>query len=520
MAAVSHEFLHHVQRLLAPEYDVSRELGRGGMAVVFGATHRRLARPVAIKVLPPTFTRSTSSRERFVREARLAASLDHPGIVPVYAAATAGDLAYFVMALVDGQSLGRRLEREGRLSIADARSVLADLADALRHAHDAGVVHRDIKPDNILLDRSTGRPLLTDFGIARALDDDTRMTLDGVALGTPAWMAPEQALGQPDVDHRADIYALGVLGYQMLTGRLPFTAENTPALLAKQVSERPVPLLELRPDVPVPMAAAIERAMEKKLAARWSSVAEFAAALDEPLPGDRRVVIHQPVPPSAMEPQASVLQGRISRFRRKLVGSLALTAVLGVLIVRFDSDALLFIAALLALDLLIMGSALYAEDVSVRELLLANWAPLDGDDVPGMERNPAVRRYSARYEAAQRKAATDHAEIHRLISGLSGFHRSLIPDAAEVVDQLHDHIRSLVSELRTLDRQMNVETDLTGSVMQRLDSAVDALHEVRLDLMDLCENGFEHGLDTFTMTRDRAQSLSLGRDGSNGQLSR
>ncbi|HET9685418.1 MAG TPA: hypothetical protein VFP15_15030, partial [Gemmatimonadaceae bacterium] len=184
------------------------------------------------------------------------------------------------------------------------------------------------------------------------------------------------------------------------------------------------------------------------------------------------------------------------------------------------SDALLFIAALLALDLLIMGSALYAEDVSIKELLLASWAPLEGDDVPGMERNPSVRRYSARYESAQRKAATDHAEIHRLISGLSGFHGSLIPDAAEVVDQLHDHIRSLVSELRILDRQMHVETDRTGSVMQRLDSAVDALHEVRLDLMDLCENGFEHGLDTFTMTRDRAQSLSLGRDGTNGQLSR
>lgn len=522
MASVSDEFLHHVQRMLAPEYDVTRELGRGGMAVVFSATHRRLARPVAIKLLPPAFTHSASSRERFVREARLTAALDHPGIVPVYAAATSGDLAYFVMALVDGESLGDRLEREGRLSIADARSMLVDVADALRYAHDAGVVHRDIKPDNILIDRSTGRPLLTDFGVARALDDDTRMTRDGVPLGTPSYMAPEQALGEPDVDHRADIYALGVVGYQMLTGRLPFTAATTEALLTKHVFRRPVSLLELRADVPVAMAAAIERAMEKKPAARWSSAAEFAAALGEPLGSVRPLAIYRGGSAQSIEPRAGVLQRRISRFRRKFVGSLVLTGILGVLNVAYDPDSLLFlsIAALLALDLLIMGSALYAEDVSVRELLLANWESADRGEHRDLEGNLIGRRYSARYEAAQRKASTDHAEIQRLLHGCSEHERALIPDAAEVVDQLHHQVRGLANELRSLDQQMDVETDLTGSVMQRLDSAVDALHEVRLGLMNLREIGFEKGLERFALSEQRAQSLTLGRDSTDARLSR
>ncbi len=485
------EFLHHVQRLLAPEYEVERELGRGGMAVVFSATHRRLGRPVAIKVLPPTLTRGANARERFVREARLAAALSHPGIVPVYAAATCGDIAYFVMSLVDGESLGRRLQREARLSIADAQSVLADVADALGYAHDTGVVHRDVKPDNILLDRTTGRPLLTDFGIARALYDDTRMTLDGVVLGTPAYMAPEQALGRADVDHRADIYALGVLGYQLLTGRTPFAASSTPAMLAKQVSERPVPLLELRPDVPGEMAAAIERAMEKKPEARWRSAAAFRAALGEPSPAVEPIVIYPTVASHraarVSEAPADAVLGRIARFRRKMVGSVALTGLLGVLNVSYDPSSpwFLFIAALLALDLLIVGSALYAEDVSVKELLVSDWALHDAGERAGLRRTTAAHRFGARYETAQRKAVTDYAEIQRLLGGLSEFQRTLVPDAAAVVDQLHDHIRTLVAELRSLDRQMDVETDLTGSVLLRLDSAVGAMHDVRLELMHL-----------------------------------
>src|SRR5450830_736390 len=219
----------HVRDLLAPDYDIGHELGRGGMAVVYSAVHRRDGRRVAIKVLPPKMAFNAGARERFVREVRLAAALNHPGIVPVYAAAVRGDIAYFVMALVEGESLGKRLARDEQFSIADAQFILAEVADALSYAHAAGVVHRDIKPDNILLDSATGRPMVTDFGITRAMDGsgDSRLTATGMAIGTPAYMSPEQAAGERDIDGRSDLYSLGILVYQMLTGEPPFIASST-----------------------------------------------------------------------------------------------------------------------------------------------------------------------------------------------------------------------------------------------------------------------------------------------------
>src|SRR5665647_1927418 len=352
----------HVRDLLAPDYEIGDELGRGGMAVVYSAVHRRDGRRVAIKVLPPQKAFNAGARERFVREARLAAALNHPGIVPVYAAAVRGDIAYFAMALVEGESLGKRLARDEQFSIAHAQFILAEVADALSYAHAAGVVHRDIKPDNILLDSATGRPMVTDFGIARALDDDTHMTLEGVALGTPAYMSPEQARGSLGLDARADIYSLGVVGYQLLTGRVPFTAPNTPALLVKQVSERPAPLLELRPDIPLYMVAAIDGALEKKPSARWPSASAFRAALGElPAVGEAFV----PLPDVALRLVSGGAHGRteavlqrIVTFRRKAAGSLALACLLGILNVLYDPGfwLFLFIAGLLVLDLVIMAS--------------------------------------------------------------------------------------------------------------------------------------------------------------------
>ena len=261
------------------QYLVDAEIGRGGMAVVYRATDLRLNRRVAIKVLPPELAFNADVRERFLREAQTAAQLSHPGIVPIYTVDEREGIVYFVMALVDGESLAERLSRESRLSIPEARRLLSAVADALAYAHEQGVVHRDVKPDNIMLERTSGRPLVTDFGIARAAQGDTRLTVTGVAIGTPAYMSPEQALGERELDGRSDIYSLGVIGYQLLAGETPFKASNTPAMLVKHVSETPRPLSMLRPDTPAGLAHAIARALAKKPEDRWPDAGAFRAAI-------------------------------------------------------------------------------------------------------------------------------------------------------------------------------------------------------------------------------------------------
>jgi serine/threonine-protein kinase len=291
------------------QYLVDREIGRGGMAVVYRATDLRLHRPVAIKVLPPELAFNADVRERFLREAQTAAQLAHPGIVPIYTVDETNGLVFFVMALVEGESLAERLARDTRLPVEETRQILIGVADALAYAGAHGVVHRDVKPDNIMLDRRTGRPMVTDFGIARAAAGDTRLTVTGIAIGTPAYMSPEQALGERELDARSDVYSLGVIGYQMLAGETPFKASNTPAMLVKHVSETPRPLLALRPDVPPSLAYAISRALAKKPEERWPDAGAFrdalaATALDNAPPRDRapeRVVVPQPLvaPPAA-----------------------------------------------------------------------------------------------------------------------------------------------------------------------------------------------------------------------------
>ncbi|MDQ3697644.1 MAG: protein kinase [Gemmatimonadota bacterium] len=260
-------------------YDVDAEIGRGGMAIVYRATDVRLRRRVAVKVLPPELAYRADVRTRFLREAETAAQLNHPNIVPIYSVDERAGIVFFVMTLVDGETVGQRLAREGRLPAAEALRITRDVADALLYAHRRGVVHRDIKPDNILLDRTEGRVLVTDFGIARAAEADSRLTVTGVAVGTPAYMSPEQAMGARDVDGRSDQYALGVVAYQMLAGRTPFEAANTPAMLMKHVGERPRPVAELRPDAPPALAAAVMRALAKQPEHRWPDAGAFRDAL-------------------------------------------------------------------------------------------------------------------------------------------------------------------------------------------------------------------------------------------------
>jgi eukaryotic-like serine/threonine-protein kinase len=268
------------------------------MSRVFVADETELGRQVVIKVLPPELAASLSL-DRFRREIHLAASLQHPHIVPLLSAGQADDLLYYSMPLVEGESLRALLRREGELPVAVAVRILHDVADALSYAHRHGVVHRDIKPDNVLLTgyparepgaSGSGHALVTDFGVAKALDEarQSSITSTGLALGTPAYMAPEQAAADPHTDHRADIYALGVLGYEMLAGRPPFTAPTAQAVVAAHMLQQPAPLAELRPSVPPALAALLMRCLEKRPADRPQSAAEVQHVLESsttPVPG-------------------------------------------------------------------------------------------------------------------------------------------------------------------------------------------------------------------------------------------
>ena len=280
-------------------YLIEEELGRGGMAAVFRALDARLNRRVAIKLLPPELAFNASVKSRFLREAQMAAQLSHPNIVPIYTVDERDGLVYFVMALVDGESLAARLARVGAMPFEHVRAIVGDVADALDYAHRQGVIHRDIKPDNILLDRPTGRPAVTDFGIARTAAEESRLTVTGMAVGTPAYMSPEQAMGERDVDGRSDIYSLGIVAYQMLAGETPFKATNTPSMLMKHVSEPPPPLRSRRTDIPATLAAAVERALAKKPEDRWRSAAEMRDAV---LERTMARVYPPPPPPATAEP--------------------------------------------------------------------------------------------------------------------------------------------------------------------------------------------------------------------------
>ena len=280
--AADDELRAHVQRALAAHYELDTEIGRGGMGIVYRARDRRLKRQVAIKLLPPELAFRSEIKSRFLREAETAAQLSHPNIVPIYTVDEQESLVFFVMAYVSGDNLAKRLHERGVLTIDETRKILREVADALAYAHDRGVVHRDIKPDNILLDAVTGRPMVTDFGIARAMDStgDSRLTATGMAIGTPAYMSPEQAAGEREIDGRSDLYSLGILGYQMLTGEPPFTAGSTPAMLVKHISERPVPVEQRRADVPTDLARSVMMLLEKDPAHRFPTASALVAALD------------------------------------------------------------------------------------------------------------------------------------------------------------------------------------------------------------------------------------------------
>jgi serine/threonine protein kinase len=362
------ELRAHVERVLTAHYELDTEIGRGGMGIVYRARDRRLKRHIAIKVLPPELAFRSEIRSRFLREAETAASLNHPHIVDIYTVDEVEGLVFFVMAYISGDNLAKRLHEHGVLAVDETRRIVREVADALAYAHERGVVHRDIKPDNIILDAESGRSMVTDFGIARAVTEggDSRLTATGMAIGTPAYMSPEQAAGERQIDGRSDLYSLGVVAYQMLCGEPPFTATSTPAMLVKHISERPTPIEQRRAEVPQDLARAVMMLLEKDPANRFPSASALVAALDtgyvptSPVRGPRSAVrdaerpervsrTAHPAPrtdlPTAdaygtatVEDQRRWEAPMVQQFRRKLAPYLFVNAVILIASIFGDSD--------------------------------------------------------------------------------------------------------------------------------------------------------------------------------------
>ena len=299
---------------LAPDFTLEREIGRGGMGVVYRGMDVKLDRPVAVKVLPETLGDVPDVRERFLREARTAARLSHPNIVPIYRADELRGVVFIVMAYVDGESLADRLASRGALPPRELVPILRDVAAALDHAHALGVVHRDVKPENILIERSTGRALVTDFGIARVAEAKP-LTATGQVLGTVHYMSPEQISGEL-VDGRSDLYSLGVVAFRALTGRLPFDNESASAVLVAHVVKAPPKVREVAPAAPPVLAGLIDRCLEKNPAARCDSPRMFATLFDDALRESQQEDALVPAVPQVLsEREAKALWSRAAELQ-------------------------------------------------------------------------------------------------------------------------------------------------------------------------------------------------------------
>jgi hypothetical protein len=393
MGSVVMDQLDRLRIALADRYHLDREIGRGGMATVYLAHDQSHGRTVAIKVLRSDVGAALGS-ERFQREIQIEARLQHPHILPLYDSGTAEGLLYYVMPYVEGESLRERIRHEKQLSVDEAIRIAREVADALEYAHKHGVVHRDIKPGNILL--SGGHAIVADFGIAKAISaaEPESLTASGIAIGTPEYMSPEQGSGATDVDHRTDIYAVGCVLYEMLAGAPPFTGRTAQTVLARHRHEPPPPLGVVRPNLAPEIGQAVERALAKIPADRFPTAAAFAASLG---PGPTTTKKRPSTPWRRRAVWAALAVG--------LLGTLAVAAILrpnlaghpsssiGVVIVPFEGSA--------------DDSA--ATGASPGHVLLAEaveWVPglhaLDGSQLPGSGGNPRAVPLSDLLRGAER----------------------------------------------------------------------------------------------------------------------
>ena len=499
------ELRSHVMRVLEAQYDVEKEIGRGGMGIVYKGRDKRLKRPVAIKLLPPELAFRSEIRSRFLREAEMSAQLSHPHIVPIYSVDEREGLVYFVMAFIEGENLGTRIATHGPLPPDEARRILIEVGEALAYAHSQNTVHRDIKPDNILIDALTGRTMVTDFGIARAVSEgaEAKLTATGIAIGTPAFMSPEQSAGDRDIDGRTDLYSLGVVAYQMLCGDLPFNATSTPALLVKHLSERPRPI-EQRANVPPDLARAVMLCLEKNPDDRFPGAREFVRALETGqvpnLPARVGTAYVENAPrwtPTNFDhdaPTREALQRwqhpEVVTFRKALAPFLFVTAAL-FFVNLIGGPSLLFISAFWAIGVAYKYARLWSDGYDWRDVFkqprdrmivdvaaetlddakaifssekraevrarsrrrrLGSGATVNGSAAPVLNASDAAALGSGPYASAARQAIVDREEVIRLVESLPKSERERLPKVIESARALAETVMSLATSLTTLER--------------------------------------------------------------------
>ena len=549
------ELRTHVERVLSPHYELDQEIGRGGMGVVYRAKDRRLKRTVAIKVLPPELAFRSEIKTRFLREAETAAQLNHPNIVDIYAVDEAEGIVFFVMAYITGDNLAKRVHDHGTLSVDETRRTLRDVADALAYAHERGVIHRDIKPDNILIDQQSGRPMVTDFGIARAISEgDSRLTATGIAIGTPTYMSPEQAAGERTIDGRSDLYSLGILGYQMLTGEPPFIANSTPAILVKHISERPIPVEQRRGDVPLDLARTIMLMLEKDPANRFPSAAAVVAALDTGrVPQIDRAPTPVPPPdatpmmlsrPSASYPSSRTEgtygvpvpsfdemrrlderweAGPVKAFRRKLAPYLFVNGVIVIASIVGDSD-FFGITVLWSIYLAFKYAKLWADGYDWRDVFRQ---PRDRDLIDVADDTLTYVR--AVMDRDQRKAMREQrrARISRTGSSPALPSMSSFPTGSMGLSSAHaDRVRAAETDrdeiLRRLSRMSSAERARVPDVERSAVALADKVKGLALVLSDIERTSSAQGADQLEAEISRLESAAnpLDESGSDERVRR
>jgi len=568
MNAADKALAARLAQALGSAYTLEGEIGRGGMGVVFNARDERLKRRVAVKVLPPELAFREEVRLRFLREAETAARLSHPHIVPIHSVGEGADgLVYFVMAYVDGESLGAKLKRRGRLPPDEARRIMLETADALGAAHALGIIHRDVKPDNILLEGSRGRVVVTDFGIAKALSSSSgsaTLTATGVAIGTPHYMSPEQAAGDREIDGRSDIYSLGVVAYQTLAGELPFQAPTVPGILMKQITERAPLVSDKRPDVPEDLTACVMRSLEKDPEDRWPTADALRRALEarsatmyqprRPSPG--RVELMQERPQLAPSGEPVIVRELRSRFVTwaSVCGSLFM---INVATGQHRPSWSLFVAGVWAGTVLVPRVVrLWHAGYSWRDVLARPPAPdaIEARLAAGGRRPVELPRattdeFGHEAESIQ-QARSDRKAILRIVDRLPKSERKLLPDIVATADSLLNRAEELARTLQAmsgsvdqgalrrleekidatkrqpdgverdrqvslLNRQRQALTDLLTRrqlVADQLESCVLAMQNVRFDLLRLRSAGVAVALDDLTRATQQARALSRDVD--------
>ena len=501
-------------RVLEANYELDQEIGRGGMGIVYRARDRRLKRLVAVKLLPPDLAYRADIRSRFLREAETSAQLSHPSIVPIYTVEEADNLVFFIMGYVNGDTIAQRLRQRGPMAAEEVRRILCEVADALAYANARNVVHRDIKPDNILLDAETGRAMVTDFGIARAVSEgtDARLTTTGLAIGTPAYMSPEQCAGDRGVDGRSDIYSLGIVGYQMLSGDLPFVASNTPGMFVKHLTEQPRPIGDRVQGLPEDLGAIIMRCLAKEPGDRFPTATALVSALNgrttvgatsnspyqpHPAPEPTRVPMSRnPTPARSMyDPSRAVEKARwdappVRTYRKKLVTWLGVTGLVFVPLALFGDHSFLFVDVIWGASVAFGYSKLWNKGYDWRDVfrqprdaLFADVVNERIDDARALfdpqKRDIARERLRARVRdgtGLTNFSPMPGSMVAGSTRGLTGFDHAIAPEVAARFPT----VQEAASARADIHRMMNVLPDEERKLVPDVAASADSLY-VRIE---------------------------------------